>query len=141
MIHSIREFFSEPTSPDTPAFHEAFSDIVALFQHFSVREALSETIRRTGGELYRELGAEGRAADGQTPGVISTELSQDNPLVGLAQQFGQALGMRGALRQALGSRADPSLLAKTRSRMPVAPFWLRQFSTHFSACMSAEHDR
>ena len=114
VIHAIRECFSEPTSLDTPAFHEAFSDIVALFQHFSVREALSETIRRTGGELYRELGPEGQFTDRQAPAVISAELTQANPLVGLAQQFGQALGLRGALRQALGSPADPSLLEKTQ---------------------------
>ena len=33
LIDGQRTFFMEPTSFDTPAFHEAFADIIALFQH------------------------------------------------------------------------------------------------------------
>ncbi len=101
VVDGVRPFFAEATSPDTPAFHEAFADIVALFQHFSMREALIDTIRRTGGLFYRSK------IDADVPGVanpqIVGELSKDNPLVGLAQQFGEAMGMRKALRSALGT--------------------------------------
>ena len=102
LVDSQRDFFTEPTSPDAPAFHEAFADIVALFQHFSYKDALLEMIKRTGGKIYRtEVGPESQP-DTAGP-VIQTELTSDNPIVGLAKQFGEAMGMRKALRSALGT--------------------------------------
>ena len=35
----------EPTGPDMLAFHEAFADIVALFQHFTIPAVLRAAIR------------------------------------------------------------------------------------------------
>ena len=103
IIHSIRQHFSEATSPDTPAFHEAFADIVALFQHFSIKDAVIETINRTGGLLYRpELDPDVRPAPKDSP-LLGGELAEANPLVGLAKQFGEAMGTRKALREALGT--------------------------------------
>ncbi len=102
LVDSQRDYFTEPTSFDAPAFHEAFADIVALFQHFSYKEALQEMIQRTGGNIYRTMvGPEVQPAGGAA--VIMPELTSENPLVGLAQQFGNAMGMRGALRSALGT--------------------------------------
>ena len=37
---------AKPTNPDVLAFHEAFADIVALFQHFTLPEALSTRSQR-----------------------------------------------------------------------------------------------
>jgi hypothetical protein len=101
ILDGVREHFSEATSVDTPAFHEAFADIVALFQHFSLRDALIDTIRRTGGIFYRPDLAPDAKPDGQ-PRIIS-ELSEQNPLVQLGRQFGHAMGMRRSLREALGT--------------------------------------
>ena len=108
LVDSVREHFTESTSHDTLAFHEAFADIVALFQHFSIRDALIETIRRTGGLIHRSVIEPEIHADG-TP-MIGAELTQDNPLVGLAKQFGEALGMRKALRGALGTPPKPEAI-------------------------------
>ena len=105
LIDGLREHFSEPTSVDTPAFHEAFADIVALFQHFSMKEPVLETIRRTGGLIHRvQLAPE--VAPGPEGASGQFELTPDNPLVDLARQFGEAMGMRAALRQALGTKPD-----------------------------------
>jgi hypothetical protein len=102
LIDSQRDFFTEPTSVDAPAFHEAFADIVALFQHFSFKEALVEMIQRTGGQIYRAtVGPESQPAESGP--TIQTELTTENPMVGLAKQFGDAMGMRKALRAALGT--------------------------------------
>jgi hypothetical protein len=67
------------------AFHEAFADIVALFQHFTMPEALLRQIKNTRGDL-----------------------EQESLLNQLALQFGQASGRHGALRSAIGksSRED-----------------------------------
>jgi hypothetical protein len=105
LIDGQRKFFYDPTGPDTAAFHEAFADIVALFQHFSYKEALVEMIQRTGGLIYRlNVGPQVRPTDGGA--VLQEELSTSNPMVQLAKQFGEAMGMRSALRQALGTRPN-----------------------------------
>jgi hypothetical protein len=112
LVDGQREFFMEPTGFDTIAFHEAFADIVALFQHFSFKEALLEVIQRTGGEIHRGIiGSEAEpAAAGAT---IAAELTTDNPMVMLAQQFGHALGMRSALRSAIGTPPNTNALETT----------------------------
>jgi hypothetical protein len=79
LLDGMHARFIEASNPDVLAFHEAFADIVALFQHFSLPEVLRHQIARTRGDL------------------------QSQSLLGqLAQQFGQATGHYGALRSAIG---------------------------------------
>ncbi|HEX8501802.1 MAG TPA: hypothetical protein VF659_14560 [Pyrinomonadaceae bacterium] len=111
VLDGMRPFFAERTNPDVAAFHEAFADLAALFRHFSHKEALLDTIQKTGGRLYEyhlrpDAGAESRNGDPS----IQAELARDNPLVGLAQQFGEARGTGRALRSALGYKPDPNLI-------------------------------
>lgn len=79
LLDGMHRRFIEPSHRDTLAFHEAFADIVALFQHFSFPEVLKHQIAKTRGRL-----------DAQ------------NLLGQLAQQFGKAIGQYGALRDAIG---------------------------------------
>jgi tetratricopeptide (TPR) repeat protein len=79
-----------PSNPDTLAFHEAFADLAALFQHFSLPGVLRHQIARARGDLRTR-----------------------NLLAELAVQFGQATGRYGALRSAIG-RVDPATRAWTR---------------------------
>ena len=90
LLDGFHEYFLEPTNPDVLAFHEAFADIVALFQHFTLPEQLRHQIAKTRGDL----GAE-------------------NLLAQLATQFGHARGSHGALRDAIG-RYDPASKAWVR---------------------------
>jgi len=83
LLDGFHEYFMEATNHDVLAFHEAFADIVALFQHFSFPEVLAHQIAKTRGELGGE-----------------------NLLGQLATQFGHARGAHGALRDAIG-RYDP----------------------------------
>jgi hypothetical protein len=102
VLDSVQTFYLESTGPDSVAFHEAFGDIVALLQHFSFRDALLETIRRTGGRIHTtERDPTIRSISGSP--TITAELSTANPLVELARQFGHAMGTRVALRGALGT--------------------------------------
>ncbi|WP_375458506.1 hypothetical protein [uncultured Enterovirga sp.] len=89
IVHGLRPYFLEPTNHDVLAFHEAFSDIVALFQRFSYRDILREQIQASQGRLQHQA-----------------------MLVELAQQFGHSQGHASALRSALGSPPDPALLAR-----------------------------
>ena len=79
LMDGIHRYYQHTTNPDIAAFHEAFADIVALFQHFSIPSALRHTIAKSRGDL--------RA---------------NNLLADLAQQFGQASSGSRALRCALG---------------------------------------
>ena len=84
LLDGLHRRFGENTNPDILAFHEAFADIVALFQHFTVPEALKQQIAKTRGDL-----------------------GEQNLLAELAQQFGQATGRYGALRNAVGKKPTP----------------------------------
>ena len=79
LLDGMHRRFIEPTNVDVLAFHEAFADICALFQHFSLPDVLCQQIARTRGDLGTE-----------------------NLLGQLAQEFGYATGLHGALRDALG---------------------------------------
>ncbi len=79
ILDGLHKRYTEPTNPDVLAFHEAFADIVALFQHFTFPEVLKQQIAKTRGDL-----------------------GSQNLLGQLAQEFGKATGNHGSLRDAIG---------------------------------------
>jgi hypothetical protein len=83
--------FNEASNPDVLAFHEAFADIVALMQHFTIQEILESEIGRTRGDLEAE-----------------------SILGSLAVQFGLAIGGRGALRDAIGKVDDKGVWTRLK---------------------------
>lgn len=109
IVDGIRDHFTEPTNIDVPAFHEAFADLAALFAHFAHKEALLDTLQKTGGQLFQfQLRPEAQAGAAPNSPVIQAQIGQPNPLVELALQFGEASGMRGGLRSALGTPPNAS---------------------------------
>jgi len=112
IVDGLRKYFLEQTNPDVAAFHEAFADLAALFRHFSHREVLVDSIRRTKGRLYMpELRTNGFAEDAAKAGL--DDGSDDaNPLIELAAQFGEAHGMNRGLRSAIGTRKTIEQLRK-----------------------------
>src|SRR5438477_1037337 len=123
IVDGIRGLFVEQTNRDLPAFHEAFADLAALFQHFTHKDVLLDTIERTGGRLYQyqlrpdaEVTGYDDYADA-TPEEragpkLSAQISRRNPLVELAQQFGETTGKNRALRSALGTRPNSDDIQK-----------------------------
>ena len=85
--------YLEASNRDQLAFHEAFADIVALLQHFSFPDVLRHQIAQTRGDL-----------------------ASQSLLGQLAQQFGQATGLYGGLREAIGRVNDT-----TGKWEPLAP--------------------
>ena len=79
LLDGMHSSFTNPTNEDVLAFHEAFADIVALFQHFTFPEVLKHQIAMTRGNLEKQ-----------------------NMLGQLAQEFGHAIGHYGSLRDAIG---------------------------------------
>ena len=78
LLDGLRAHFIVPTNTDVVAFHEAFADLVAIFQHFSYAEVVLAAIRRCKGSLQHA--------------EILTEL---------ARQFGHTTGQNGPLRSAV----------------------------------------
>lgn len=81
IVHRLRRHFSEATNPDVFAAHEAFADLIALFQHFSHRDVVFEAVTSTSGEI-----------------------DKGGALFDLAAEFGTSSGRGAALRSAV----DPS---------------------------------
>ena len=88
LLDGLHPYFTEQSNPDILAFHEAFADIVALFQHFSYPEVVKHQIAKTRGNLRAK-----------------------SLLSDLARQFGRAVGRSGALRSALGEDPEKYNLA------------------------------
>jgi hypothetical protein len=78
VVHRLRPAYFEPSNQDVLAFHEGFSDIVALFQRFTFQELLREELLAS-----------------------RTRLEKAKLLVDMAQQFGYATGAGKALRSAI----------------------------------------
>lgn len=94
VVDRLRPYLLEPTNIDVLAFHEGFSDIVALFQHFTFTELVYQAVQKQ-----------------------STRIETAGPLVELAQQFGHATGTGQALRSALNQdRKLTPLLAEPHAR-------------------------
>ena len=83
LLDGLRAQFARPTGPDVPAFHEAFADLIALFQRFSYTEVVRNAIRREQGDI-----------------------SKANYLSDLARQFGHTTGNKRALRSAIDIEYD-----------------------------------
>ena len=83
LLDTVLPRYLDSTNPDVLAFHEGFADIVALLQHFSFPEVLHHQISKTRGDL-----------------------ASQSLLGELAQQFGQASGLYGGLREAIGRLND-----------------------------------
>jgi len=126
LLDGFHEYFLEPTNPDVLAFHEAFADMVALFQHFTFPEVLRHQIAKTRGDLRTE-----------------------NLLAQLAAQVGHARGTHGALRDAIGKydeaskkwirlTPDPTELERT---MKVHERGAILVAAVFDAFLSIYHDR
>jgi len=76
LLDGLRAHFMTPSHADVLAFHEAFADVVAVFQHFTVKDVVTTAICKSRGDL--------RKAD---------------ILVDVAQEFGRGINSDGqALR-------------------------------------------
>jgi len=89
-LDRLHRYFRDATSPQVPALHEAFADLVALFQRFTYVDVVREMIRQTRGDL----------------------LDAGDLLAHIGAQFGAASGLGHALRSAAGP-VDPNAFART----------------------------
>lgn len=91
-LNRLHGHYSEPTNPHVPALHEAFADLVALFQRLTFPEVVAPAIRESRGNL----------------------LDPGNRLLDIGAQFGSAAGRGAPLRRIVATKPDPQLFAQTR---------------------------
>jgi hypothetical protein len=106
LIDALRERYMDPSSPDQGAFHEGFSDMIALLSVFSQPEVLQR--------LLLPRGASGRAPAIIEARRLTVPALRKSALFGLADQMGQEIqGARGeALRHSTDLPRDPRLLGQ-----------------------------
>jgi hypothetical protein len=90
-LSRLHSHYNEPTNPQVPALHEAFADVVAMFQRLTFSEVVAPAIREARGNL----------------------LDPTNRLLDIGAQFGSAAGKGGPLRRIAG-KPDPALFARTK---------------------------
>ncbi len=98
LLDGLRARYTEPSGPDQAAFHEGFSDVVALLSIFSLKPVVAAAVGEDSdcardGHTIRLV-----AKEKLTPAAIRASI-----LLGLALEVGEALraGERRALRQSV----------------------------------------
>jgi hypothetical protein len=99
-LSRLKAYYNEPTNPQVPALHEAFADLMAMFQRLTFPEVVAPAIRESRGDL----------------------LDPNNRLIDVGAQFGSAAGKGGPLRRIIARKPDPALFARTRE--PHALGWI-----------------
>lgn len=84
-LSRLHAYYNEPTNPQVPALHEAFADVVAMFQRLTLPEVVAAALREVRGNL----------------------LDPSNRLLDVGAQFGSAAG-KGVPLRSIGS--NPALL-------------------------------
>ena len=117
LLDGLRWRYTDPSSPDQAAFHEGFSDVVALLSVFSLRDVVKAV-------LDRSLAAEAQAPAGGPELIHERSLTIDalrsSLLLGLAKQMGQEMSLaRGrALRQSALLEPSPRHLKEDEFEEP-----------------------
>ena len=133
LLDGLRPRYMEPSSADQAAFHEGFSDVVALLSVFSVREvveyAVAHAIPQRGSGMI-------------SVAQLTIDALQKGVLLGLGEQFGEGLsGVHGtALRRSVKLKASPAHKDTAEYRAPHNRGELLVASV-FRAFLSAYKDR
>jgi len=108
LLDGLRTRYTDPSSPEQAAFHEGFSDAVALLSVLASRSVVDALLKdsKTAGKAWR--------ADRIPRQALAVDKLESSPLFGLAEQLGETLGAvgvrRAALRTSIRLKPLPNLL-------------------------------
>lgn len=115
LVDGLRERYTDPSSPDQAAFHEGFSDVIALLSVFALPDVVAALL---------DLDEAGKSKTADRSRVAKAKLEPEalrkSVLFGLAEQMGQEMSqVRGqALRRSALLDPSPSHLAKEEFKEP-----------------------
>ena len=112
LVDALREKYMMPSSPDQAAFHEGYSDVVALLSVFSQRELVEELLY-AGDKQARKTGT-------IAPSAVEAKSLRQSALLGLGEEMGREMRTaRGdALRRSVEIKARPDLLEQPELQEP-----------------------
>lgn len=87
LLDGLRERYTDPSSPDQAAFHEGFSDVVALLSVFALRDVVDAVLTISG--KTRAKTVSGRRVIARE--AVSPDALRHSLLLGLAEQMGQEM--------------------------------------------------
>jgi hypothetical protein len=112
LVDALREKYMMPSSPDQAAFHEGYSDVIALLSVFSQPELVEELL----------FGDDKQARKSRTlaPAAVEPKNLTQTALFGLADKMGKEMGSaRGdALRRSVEIEASSELLDRPEFEEP-----------------------
>lgn len=107
ILDGLRDGLTNPSTPDQAAFHEGFSDVVALLSVFSIKEiAMAALLGK------RKVPPKGKSIRLIKKSNLTHHAIENSILLGLGEQFGAELeGARvDALRRSIKLKPKPNLL-------------------------------
>jgi len=112
VLDGLRKGFMNLSGPDQAAFHEGFSDVVALLSIFSLKEVVELALTRSDPQGKRNV----TKRKGRTfihARVLTEDRLANGALMGLAEEFGQALGVMraNALRRSVRIKPSRTILS------------------------------
>lgn len=113
ILDGLQSRYVYPSSPDQAAFHEAFSDIVALLSVFALEDVVDELLSKNGA-------TKSKTGDALSANQVSIKAMRKSLLLGLAEQFGDEVKtVRGQpLRQSLLIKPSKSYLNSDEFQEP-----------------------
>lgn len=107
ILDGLRDGFTYPSTPDQAAFHEGFSDVVALLSVFSLKEIVMSGLLGRG-----KVPPKGKSIRLIKGSSLTRSAIEASLLLGLGEQFGSELeGARAdALRRSIKLKPRPNLL-------------------------------
>jgi len=117
LVDGLRVRFTDPSSPDQAAFHEGFSDVVALLSVFSLRDVVQAVLDRHLDGRVRRSGSRDPLIDEKH---LTVEALRASLLFGLAEEMGQEMSsVRGqALRRSVQLPPSAAYLREEEFREP-----------------------
>lgn len=107
ILDGLRDGFTNPSTPDQAAFHEGFSDVVALLSVFSLKEIVTAALVGP-----RKLPARGKSIRLIPKAAVTRKALENSLLLGLGEQFGSEMeGARAdSLRRSVKLKPDAQIL-------------------------------
>lgn len=113
IIDGLRKGFMNLSGPDQAAFHEGFSDVIALLSIFSIKEIVEFALVKI---KSKGNGAAVKRKNNRLlihKKLLTTKVLMDTALLGLAEEFGKAIGMLriNALRRSVKIKPFPDIIS------------------------------